>query len=511
MIKKILSKHEKILDFLINLHQKDKSFLFMPRERNTKNRLSEGYWFRGNDRYLQVSFWKGSDWKEKIHNIGFSVNADGHSYIEITAQASAKKAKFLSLLVEKMGGFNKSKSKYWWSRDYPGTDYLSNLEEFLRKDKPIIDAMIKEYKPEGISFLDENLDKRYIDKIIILRNKQMDSGENSKVARICWNTEGWKFPSGPLGKSSDPNSYEAKYGYGHEEWLFDKSKIIDGFHYAFLQPLSTKFGKHGGKSYNVSLFTINGEGRKFYVGDIKNAFCISKEEAEKVYQTYKNNGWLNEMVEDIRRVKGELDVFLKSQPISVFNVKFRFEDVRQLDELEEISKDDINITTNRLKLLPKKTDFVISEVIADDEPEGKQRSELPRKVVLKKEVEYDPYHNKMQNALRKILQESYKDEYEKVCIETSRVDIKARTKTGKWHFFEIKTDTPKICIRNALGQIMEYAYWPDSERAEKLIIVGEDLPNNEAKLYLGYVRNRFKVPVYYRSLDINKKSLSKDY
>lgn len=333
----------------------------------------------------------------------------------------------------------------------------------------------------------------------------------NKIARICWNTMGWKFPSGPLGKSSDPKSYEAQYGYGHEEWLFDRYRIIEGYHYSFLEPLNVESGKHFGKVYNISLFTVNGIGKKFYVGDIRNALCISKEEAEKAYCIYEKNGWIKEMTDDIHRVGVDSDSFLKNLPKYIFNVKFKFEDVTKHDEPEEISKEDINITTNRFRLLSKKTDFLINEVVADDEPDGEFRNEAPRKVVIKKEVEYDPYHSKMQNALKKILQKSYKDEYDKVCIEKSRIDIKARTKSKKWHYFEIKTDTPKICIRGALGQIMEYAYWPESERAEKLIIIGDTSPDNDAKRYIQHIRDKFHIPVYYRSLDIDRKVLSRDF
>ena len=332
-----------------------------------------------------------------------------------------------------------------------------------------------------------------------------------KIARICWNTEGWRLPSGPLGKSPDTNSYETKYGYGHEEWLFDRSRVIDGFHYAFLQPLMVESGMHFGKAYNISLYTINDARKKFYVGDIKNVICISKEEAEKTYRIYEKKGWIKEMVDDIRRVGANPAIFLKNPPKYVFNVKFKFEDVNKLDELEEISKEDINITTNRFKLLSKKKDFLINEVVDDDESEGEYRNEAKRKAVFKKEVEYDPYHSRMQNALKKLLQESYRDEYDKVCIEKGRIDVKARTKAKKWHYFEIKTDTPKNCIRSALGQIMEYAYWPDSERAEKLIIVGQSLLDNDAARYMQCIRDKFRIPVYYRSLDMDKKILSKDY
>jgi len=117
----------------------------------------------------------------------------------------------------------------------------------------------------------------------------------------------------------------------------------------------------------------------------------------------------------------------------------------------------------------------------------------------------------MQNILKRLIKESYKDEYDKVCIEKGRIDIKALTKSKKWHYFEIKTDTPKMCIRSALGQIMEYVYWPDSERAEKLIIVGRSPLDNEAAGYMKYIRDKFHIPVYYRSLDIDKRILSKDF
>lgn len=69
----------------------------------------------------------------------------------------------------------------------------------------------------------------------------------NKISKICWNSEGWKFPSGSKGKSVVSESYETKYGFGHEEWLFDKSRMIDGYHYAFLQPLNLKTDKHVAK------------------------------------------------------------------------------------------------------------------------------------------------------------------------------------------------------------------------------------------------------------------------
>ena len=79
------------------------------------------------------------------------------------------------------------------------------------------------------------------------------------------------------------------------------------------------------------------------------------------------------MADDIRRVGADPGVFVKSLHQYIFNVKFKFEDVNKLDELEEISKEDKNITTNRFKLLTKKNDFLIKKEDIDDESEGEER------------------------------------------------------------------------------------------------------------------------------------------
>lgn len=38
----------------------------------------------------------------------------------------------------------------------------------------------------------------------------------------------------------DIKSYEVTPGFGHEEWIFDFTKLIDGYKYSFLQALNTK-------------------------------------------------------------------------------------------------------------------------------------------------------------------------------------------------------------------------------------------------------------------------------
>ena len=64
--------------------------------------------------------------------------------------------------------------------------------------------------------------------------------------------------------------------------------------------------------------------------------CISKEESENIYKIYKTNGWLSEMKNDVERVGANWEKFLLTEPEILFNVKFKFDDLTQPDELIEI-------------------------------------------------------------------------------------------------------------------------------------------------------------------------------
>jgi hypothetical protein len=58
-----------------------------------------------------------------------------------------------------------------------------------------------------------------------------------RFSKICWNYNGWHKPSGLDGKSRDAEAYERKYKFGHEEWLFDFDKLINGYHYEALHSI----------------------------------------------------------------------------------------------------------------------------------------------------------------------------------------------------------------------------------------------------------------------------------
>ena len=201
----------------------------------------------------------------------------------------------------------------------------------------------------------------------------------------------------------------------------------------------------------------------------------------------------------------------RTSPEILSNIKFEFKDfiLTKSEDLEEISEDDSNITTNRYKLLPKKSDLILNSETEDHE--GNLKNPKKRKRTLGGETTVDPIHDKIQNALCMLLRTEHSKQYKKVDIETKRVDIKALTHDNQWHFYEIKTDSVKLSIRKGIGQLLEYAFYPQRQIAQKLIIISDTLPNNDTQKYLKHIRNKFYIPVFYRQFDLEKNELSKEY
>jgi len=68
---------------------------------------------------------------------------------------------------------------------------------------------------------------------------------------------------------------------------------------------------------------------------------------------------------------------------------------------------------------------------------------------------------KKSNLLRILWQQS-KDYENQKRNDVRPLSVSTYEKEDLWHYFEIKTDSSKLSIRKALGQILEYAYWPSS-------------------------------------------------
>ena len=122
-------------------------------------------------------------------------------------------------------------------------------------------------------------------------------------------------------------------------------------------------------------------------------------------------------------------------------------------------------------------------------------------------------HNDIQQALGLFLIERHGenavcDEYS--VVNRNKVDV-AVQEDDELIYYEIKVGvTARHCLRQAIGQLLEYSYWPQSRPAARLIVVGEPELDAPADEYLADLRAMFGVPIYYRQFDMKESRLVGD-
>jgi hypothetical protein len=138
--------------------------------------------------------------------------------------------------------------------------------------------------------------------------------------------------------------------------------------------------------------------------------------------------------------------------------------------------------------------------------EPKERS-LPQSrayTLEEKSVNLEVRHSLIQDKLIQALVDTWG--VEPVSAEQNifgkKIDVVVK-RNGEYDFYEIKTcGSAKACVREAFGQLLEYAYWPSCENAKNLVIVGEQRIDNQTAKYLEYLVARFQIPVRYEQVII---------
>lgn len=111
------------------------------------------------------------------------------------------------------------------------------------------------------------------------------------------------------------------------------------------------------------------------------------------------------------------------------------------------------------------------------------------------------------NALQERLRDELVDEFgrEFVGIEHpapsgGRIDVIVRTGAAR-RLYEIKTAaTARGCIREAIGQLLDYACWPGGPPIAEIVIVGSEPSTTDVDVYLERLNRSFPIPVRYRHI-----------
>jgi hypothetical protein len=260
-----------------------------------------------------------------------------------------------------------------------------------------------------------------------------------KISRICWNSDDWKKPSGSEGKSQNKNSYECQHGFGHEEWIFDTSKLIDGYNYAYLQSIY----KHCDRNavYDISLYTIKVEGNKkirYWLGEIFQVEAIGAEESKRVLKIYKEKGWYDEMKAELESAGVEASEIDRINKSDFFVLKFKPENLMTVTHYS-FSHTDPAVPSNYYNLInfickPNGHNLNNSfEFLSGN----KNKEDFGNRQNRQSDVETFYIHNKIQKSLYELLCFEYDDKNvgtENNTGYNSRVDLVVRINKSSFYF-----------------------------------------------------------------------------
>jgi hypothetical protein len=330
-----------------------------------------------------------------------------------------------------------------------------------------------------------------------------------KIARIAFNSSDWRRPTGDARKHEAAKTYSHTHGFGHEEWLFRSEWQIDGWRYAFVQGVNksrTKLLKSS-QPFHLTLFTIQPDKRRRYVATIKDVECLDDTQAAEAVKVFKRKGWLNIMISEIKDVDGDVSGLGKAEYVtSVVNVRFRSRNVFRFTPETYAMPGDPILNLNRYRLFDAPNiwgqDEPSVETIRSGKIERKGSKDKPgAKSFLRRPtgaVECTPEHARMQALLMDQLEREYPGS--KILREQDFIDVSLKTK-DQLILFEIKSDlNPRSVIRQALGQLLEYAYHPTRKHPlpPQLEIVGRQPLSKEDDKYLEYLKTAFSLPLSYR-------------
>ncbi|MFP5436575.1 MAG: hypothetical protein ACLGH8_02185 [Bacteroidia bacterium] len=110
-------------------------------------------------------------------------------------------------------------------------------------------------------------------------------------------------------------------------------------------------------------------------------------------------------------------------------------------------------------------------------------------------------HNKIQNRFIAYLKSTYPNDI--VRGEKHRIDALLETET-QITIFEIKPNEKAFsCIREGIGQLLDYSHTYKTNKQINIVIVGPNEPHNHDKAFINTVRSNLKIPFSYMAFDHN--------
>lgn len=337
--------------------------------------------------------------------------------------------------------------------------------------------------------------------------RKTSSGNRHYLTRIAYNSSEWRWPTGEARELEGPTTMNGIYGYGCEDWLFRSEWAIDSWCYGFIQGVNNSHARlvREGLPFDLTLYTIRPNKQWRLVADLRDVECLDFGLALEVMNVFKQRGWYRQMEKEVKKIDGDTSGFRTGLPVPEINLRYRLRNVTFFPAETHLGQKDAVRSLKRYLLYdvakqerdPDLSARLVTRLGARDLPVARR---IQRGAV--DAVEYTPEHILMQAQLMKEL----RSEYPKAKITREQDFIDVRVETAKeLILFEIKSDlSPRTVIREAIGQILEYAFHPRLTHVlpVRLVIVGRSKLSPEDMAYLMRLQRDFDLPLAYRVVTV---------
>ncbi len=202
---------------------------------------------------------------------------------------------------------------------------------------------------------------------------------------------------------------------------------------------------------------------------------------------------------------------------TLFNIKFKEGDYIPLPQPVLIENDDNSIRSSRYILLnrniePKAVRALTGKFEIGNGKRERTLAKSVKKTFEERSTEFEPIHNFISEGLEKELRKKYEIvNPENATGYGTMIDIVVEHKKDIY-FYEIKTyGHIMTCIRYALGQLIEYAYYPNKALAKRLYVVSQHKTTKESREYIEHLRNVLNIPLHYLCFDYKAEKIIEEF
>jgi hypothetical protein len=193
---------------------------------------------------------------------------------------------------------------------------------------------------------------------------------------------------------------------------------------------------------------------------------------------------------DYTKSQKRLNLKKKDIPIDEFNANAYY----------SIDHDNLEFWVKQINSIVGRVD----EVYLNFSPGLRTSKEIADRTSSESEV---PIHNVHVNLVKN-LYDILCEEFGHNCVGTEigigqkRIDMVVKLPDNKYDIYEIKSaPNARACVREALGQILDYAFFECKDRIRKMLIVGEEPITDDVSAYLQKIRNEHRIEIYYESIE----------